>query len=90
MASVKATPITFVVSGVVQTHAMPAAMRSGAPTPLPAGLVRGSVKQSVRVGAQQKRALHGADEHELVSRTDVDVCGRGHADSCGNERIQVM
>ena len=53
MASVKATPITFVVSGVLQTHAMPAATRSGAPTPLPAGLVRGSVKQSVRVGAQR-------------------------------------
>src|SRR5206468_1195458 len=49
-----AAPITFVVAGASESRDITAAARGGpALSPLPAGLARGTVKQSVRVAAQR-------------------------------------
>ena len=69
MAPVKTAPITFVVSRVSEPREMMGPPRGAAPLPLPAGLTRGSVKQSVRVAAQRE----GASEVRMTAQPGEDV-----------------
>jgi len=48
--------ITFVLAGTPQAQERAGALRGAAPPPLPAGLTRGKIKQSVRVGAERGSA----------------------------------
>jgi len=69
MAPVKTAPITFVVSRASEPREMSLATRGAAPLPLPAGLTRGTVRQSVRVAAQRD----GASEVRLTAQPGEDV-----------------
>ena len=65
-----AAPITFVVAGASESRDITAAARGGpALSPLPAGLARGTVKQSVRVAAQRG----GASEVRVKAQPGEDV-----------------
>ncbi|MDQ3445683.1 MAG: hypothetical protein M3496_05830, partial [Pseudomonadota bacterium] len=59
MATTAVQPIVFIVPGQAQPVG---ATRGAAPAPLPAGLLHGVLKQSVRVGAQR-----GAGDEVRVS-----------------------
>ena len=67
MAPAKTTPITFVVSGASESHEIIQAARGAAPSP--AGLPRGTVKQSVRVAAERG----GASDIRMTAQPGEDV-----------------
>jgi CHAT domain-containing protein len=69
MAPANAAAITFVVSGIAQSPERAAATRGLAPPPLPAGLTRGTVKQSVRVAARRG----GGSDVRLSAQPGEDV-----------------
>ena len=69
MAAPAPSPITFVLAGSRQVQQAAAAVRSAAPPSLPAGLTRGRIKQSARVGAQRG----GARDIRMVAIPGEDV-----------------
>ena len=69
MAAPAPSPITFVLAGSRQVQQPAAAVRSAAPPSLPAGLTRGRIKQSARVGAQRG----GARDIRMVAIPGEDV-----------------
>jgi len=69
MAAAAPTPITFVLAGTPQAQEPGAALRGAAAPSLPAGLTRGTIKQSVRVGAQRG----GAPDVRMTAVPGKDV-----------------
>ncbi|HYQ99385.1 MAG TPA: CHAT domain-containing protein [Casimicrobiaceae bacterium] len=69
MAAAAPTPITFVLAGTPQAQESATAVRGAAPPSPPAGLTRGKIKQSVRVGAQRG----GASEVRMTAVPGKDV-----------------
>jgi len=69
MATGRTAPITFVVSGASETRDVTPTRDNAAPSPLPAGLRRGTVKQSVRMAAQSG----AAGEVRMTAQPGEDV-----------------
>lgn len=69
MAAAAPTPITFVLAGTPQAPESATALRGAALPPLPAGLSRGKVKQSVRLGAERG----GASDVRMTATSGKDV-----------------
>ena len=69
MAAATPAPITFVLSGTTQAQERAAAVRGAAAPAVPAGLPRGQIKQSVRVGAQRG----GASDIRMTAVSGEDV-----------------